>query len=165
MIKIVPTKDGSHTVVHEILGEHYHSIHGAIQESQHVFIQEGLDRHKDKPFIKVFEMGFGTGLNALLAYAFAEEHHIDIEYYTIEAYPLKVEQSKKLNYSDLVEAHGIFEKLHEAPWGEITHISAHFKVLKLEGLLESSDLSQITEVDVVFYDAFAPNAQSHLWEL
>lgn len=163
-MKIVSTKDGSHTVVHELLGEHYHSIHGALQESQHVFIQEGLGRHQDKKTIKVFEMGFGTGLNALLAYAFAEEHQINIEYYTIEAYPLAIDQAKQLNYPELLSAKGIFDKLHEIPWGEFTEISAHFNIMKIEGLLESTDLSRIPAIDVIFYDAFAPNAQAHLWE-
>jgi tRNA U34 5-methylaminomethyl-2-thiouridine-forming methyltransferase MnmC len=163
-MKIVSTKDGSHTVVHDVLGEHYHSIHGAMQESQHVFIKEGLERHKDKSTVKVFEMGFGTGLNALLSFAYAEKNQVKIEYYTIEAYPLDVEQAKQLNYPQLAGSKEMFDNIHTAIWGESIKLSANFQLMKIKGLLESTDLGLIPKIDVVFYDAFAPNSQAHLWE-
>lgn len=163
-MKIVSTKDGSHTVVHDVLGEHYHSIHGAMQESQHVFIKEGLERHKDKSTVKVFEMGFGTGLNALLSSAYAEKNQVKIEYYTIEAYPLDVEQAKQLNYPQLAGSKEMFDNILTAIWGESIKLSANFQLMKIKGLLESTDLSFIPKIDIVFYDAFAPNSQAHLWE-
>jgi tRNA U34 5-methylaminomethyl-2-thiouridine-forming methyltransferase MnmC len=163
-MKIVSTKDGSHTVIHDVLGEHYHSIHGAMQESQHVFIKEGLERHKDKSTVKVFEMGFGTGLNALLSCEYAEKNHVKVEYYTIEAYPLDVEQARQLNYPKLVGSKEMFNNIHDAVWEECIKLSANFQLMKIKGLLETTDLSFIPKIDVVFYDAFAPNSQAHLWE-
>ncbi|MFT5071060.1 MAG: tRNA U34 5-methylaminomethyl-2-thiouridine-forming methyltransferase MnmC [Chitinophagales bacterium] len=161
---IVPTKDGSNTLLHEELGEHYHSIHGALQESQHIFIKNGLALQAPKKKIVVFEMGFGTGLNALLALDYAKKHGISIDYYSIEAYPISIEESQSLAYDQIIEVEHAFSLLHHADWNKLSIISENFKLHKIEGFLEETALDFLPLVDVVFYDAFAPNAQAHLWE-
>lgn len=163
-MKIVKTKDGSNTILHESLNEHYHSIHGAVQESRHVFIQYGLGLIEKPTKICVFEMGFGTGLNALLAYEFAIQHGIQIDYYTIEAYPITANDAKNLAYDSLIDDTSVFVKLHEAEWNKTISISPQFNLHKIENLIEEADLSFLPPIDVIFYDAFAPNAQAHLWE-
>lgn len=163
-MKIVPTKDGSNTLLHKELGEHYHSIHGALQESQHVFIKNGLALYENTQHLVVFEMGFGTGLNALLAYEYAQQHKISIDYCSIEAYPISAEESASMDYDKLVEDQSIFTQIHEAKWNEIVPISPFFNLYKIEGFIENTSLDFIGPVDVIFYDAFAPEAQSHLWE-
>ena len=163
-MKIVRTKDGSNTVIHEQIQETYHSIHGAEQESRHVFIQHGLAHIANQQDIKVFEMGFGTGLNALLAYEYATKQQIKIDYYSIEAYPLSPEQASQLEYDHLIEDHSVFKKLHEANWNEMHTISAYFNLHKIDGFVEHTDFSFLPLIDVIFYDAFAPSAQAHLWE-
>lgn len=159
------TKDGSNTLFHPKFDEHYHSIHGAVQESMHVFIQNGLGLKSYKKELKVFEMGFGTGLNALLAYNYAEEHHLKIQYYSIEAYPIGKEQIASLSYDSLSTNQSIFGKLHALEWEEKHAISPFFDLHKIEGFLENKDLHSLPKMDIIFYDAFAPSAQEHLWEV
>ncbi|MCK5461894.1 MAG: SAM-dependent methyltransferase, partial [Bacteroidales bacterium] len=80
MPEIVTTEDGSHSIYVQALDEHYHSVHGAFTESQHVFIEAGLNQLKNS-HIRILEMGFGTGLNALLTFVEANKSNISI-YYT-----------------------------------------------------------------------------------
>ena len=117
-LQIIQTKDGSSSILNTGLNETYHSVHGALQESRHVFIEHGLRylSHKlNAPSLSVFEVGFGTGLNALLAAEFAQKSRIAIDYCTIETFPLPWEIATQLNYPQLLEWHdagGIFEKIH-----------------------------------------------------
>jgi tRNA U34 5-methylaminomethyl-2-thiouridine-forming methyltransferase MnmC len=163
-MKIVRTHDGSNTLIHKSINEHYHSIHGAEQEGRHVFIQNGLELVSNKSEIKVFEMGFGTGLNALLAHEFATKHQIKMTYYSIEAYPLSVDEASQLDYDNLIKDASVFKKLHEAAWNEHVAVSAQFSLHKIEGFLEKTSLALLEPIDVIFYDAFAPSAQAFLWE-
>jgi len=164
-MSIVKTEDGSNTLLHKSINEHYHSIHGALQESLHVFIQNGLDLIENKTEINVFEMGFGTGLNALLAYDYAVKNNIKINYFSIEAYPINMETAKQLNYNNLIDNSNIFMQLHEVKWNKSIPIATNFNLHKIEGFLEKTDLSFLPPIDVIFYDAFAPSAQEHLWEI
>lgn len=163
-MKLVKTKDGSDTVVHEIFDEHYHSIHGAKQESKHVFINHGLALVKVDGTIDLFEMGFGTGLNALLAFDYAEKNNLLLNYYSIEAYPLSFDDAMKLNYASLIEDQSIFAKLHQATWNALVPISSNFNLFKIQAKLEDYDLTSLPLMDLIFYDAFAPSAQAQLWE-
>ena len=95
------TEDGSTTLYNEIIGEHYHSTHGAIQESQFIFIKDGLNECK-KDEIHILEMGFGTGLNAFLTMLEAEKTGKKIHYHTVELYPISVEQAKTLNFAQIL---------------------------------------------------------------
>jgi len=168
-LDIIETGDGSHTIYDTILNETYHSKHGAIQESNHVYINEGLKYwvESNRPDnVKIFEMGFGTGLNVLLAVKFAVENKIDITYHCIEIAPLPGEIIKKLNYSSLIDISGcdeIYQSIHSSSWARSNTITKNFKLKKFK-----SDISLFKEeetYDVVFYDAFAPSKQADVWDM
>jgi tRNA U34 5-methylaminomethyl-2-thiouridine-forming methyltransferase MnmC len=161
---IIPTGDGSHTVEIPDLGITYHSTRGAIQESQHVFIKAGL-HHAFEQFpeeeIRVLEMGFGTGLNALLTVLEAQEHERKIEYTTIEQYPLSIEDAETLNYTATLGHSEAFKVIHNAAWNEPVSITPEFILNKLLADLINVDLA--APFHVIYYDAFAPEAQPELW--
>lgn len=159
--KIFLTEDGSHSLKVPGLDETYHSKHGAIQESQHVFIKAGLESFNSQDII-VFEMGFGTGLNAFLSYIYCRQNNIALRYFTLEKYPLSIEESRCLNYPEqLGEKRIVFEKLHSDQWQKEILISKNFSLSKMKGDMLDTVLS--LEVDIVYYDAFGPNIQPGLW--
>ena len=156
------TEDGSHTLHIAELDEPYHSIHGAIQESLHVFLEHGF-RTINKPSIKILELGFGTGLNTLLTLSEANKRNISVHYHAVEKYPLEQEEYILLNYEDFIDGiqPGSLLKLHEAPWGKDVLITEDFTLIK-----ELSDIRTISTkgpYDLVYFDAFAPKKQAHLW--
>ena len=165
--KIVITEDGSSSLFVEDLNEHYHSIHGAIQESKHIFIQTGLQSETTRNLdtINILEIGFGTGLNALLTYFSALETHQNICYTAIELYPLDMEEVRLLNYPDFMEyadANSIFRQLHEVEWEQSIAISGHFSICKhRQSILEFP--YPLLAFDLVYFDAFAPDVQPKLW--
>ncbi|WP_080237292.1 tRNA (5-methylaminomethyl-2-thiouridine)(34)-methyltransferase MnmD [Spirosoma rigui] len=163
-VRVVPTADGSSTVFNETLGKPYHSIHGAIQESQRVYIEVGLlaalEKFPDQT-LQVFEMGFGTGLNALLTNAEAERHQRRINYVAIDAYPLPLLEAEQLNYDQLLGT-TILPVLHQSPWGEPVTVNPYMKLTKLAGQLQSLVLP--AQFHLIYYDAFAPSSQPELWE-
>jgi tRNA U34 5-methylaminomethyl-2-thiouridine-forming methyltransferase MnmC len=153
------TDDGSHTLFVPLLNEHYHSTHGAIQESQHVYINAGLSYCK-KQQINILEIGFGTGLNALLAAIYAENNNLNFNYTTYELYPINSTVVESLNYGkQLNEA--IFSDIHKAVWNTKCKISSGFSLLKIEENITSAVLD--TDYDVIFFDAFAPEVQPEMW--
>lgn len=162
--EFVITQDGSHTIYLRDMDEHYHSTHGAIQESMHIYINEGLLQFLGKK-ISILEIGFGTGLNAFLTYIFAKKHHISVDYYSIEKYPLTEPEYKSLNYAsgEFCEFAPIFEKLHSAGWNTDFVIDSDFKLHKIQDDLTTHQFDLPTKVDLVYYDAFAPNKQPDLW--
>lgn len=156
------TEDGSHTLFVPEMEETYHSVHGAIQESLHVFLGQGF-LTLDKEFLNILEIGFGTGLNALLTLAEANKRDIKVRYHGIEKYPLDYEEYSLLNYENFIEGltPGNLMKMHESPWNEAVPISDHFTLFK-----EQSDLREIKlqgPYDLVYFDAFDPVKQAHLW--
>lgn len=156
------TEDGSHTLYVPELNEHYHSIHGAVQESMHVFIKSGLHYFKHKKELSIFEAGFGTGLNALLTLAECENTRQIINYTSIEKYPITNNEIEALNYHDLVPGFSQeFKKLHTAPWESFAKITSNFKLLKVENDLVNYE--HATNYDLIFFDAFAPDLQPDLW--
>lgn len=171
------TKEGSSTLFLPHKNEHYHSIHGAIQEAECVYINAGLEHIiTQNPInnpIYIFEMGFGTGLNAFLSLIKAHKTNTEIFYTTIEAYPLEQKIWQKLNYSNFVEDEfkSYYSLINASKWDEITKVSTNaftsisenFSLLKVKGKIENIELP--TNIyDVVYYDAFAPNIQPELWE-
>jgi tRNA U34 5-methylaminomethyl-2-thiouridine-forming methyltransferase MnmC len=158
------TEDGSHTVYIPELNEHYHSIYGAINESMHVYIEQGLLQTKIKK-LSILEVGFGTGLNAFLTYGFAQRENLEIEYYTLEKYPLKKQEYSTLNYPEKIfkEYSHLFDTIHEAQWDKMIEISPNFKLYKLEVDLISFQFDNIPMVDLVYFDAFAPGKQPEMW--
>lgn len=170
VIKIITTEDGSHSLYHEGLKETYHSFHGALQESIYVFIEKGLRFWRNKSGlpkeVSIFEVGFGTGLNALLAAQFAMENMVKINYTTLEPFPLAIDLVEKLNYSEqigLAHLTEIFKMLHQGEWNEVIVLEDFFHFTKLQTKLE--DFVTTEKFDVVFFDAFAPNKQAELWEI
>ncbi len=168
MPQLLLTNDGSHTLHHAELNETYHSKHGAIQESEHVFIKAGLQYYLGKNPLKteinILEVGFGTGLNALLTFLAAEKSGCKINYTTLEAFPLHTEIINQLNYPGLLpgtNAESIFSQLHICPWEKMLLLGNNFSFQKLKTTLQS--YTTVTLYDIIFFDAFAPGVQPELW--
>ena len=161
-IKLIETEDGSHTLVNLDLNEGYHSLKGARGESMHVFIEAGLryfQKLKPANSISIFEVGFGTGLNAWLSYEYAAQNPNTKFYYeSIETLPVEREIYEKLNFSEDT----VFQSLHEVSWEE-QHVFGNFLLTKkLQSLREFHVVDQA--YDIVFFDAFAPSKQPEMWE-
>lgn len=160
--KRIETADGSHSLWIPGLDETYHSRHGAIQESEHVFIANGLARFKENPsHVKVLEVGFGTGLNALLAFRYGRENRMKVSYTTIEKYPLSQHEWQSLNYGSMLDDSTVFNALHEAAWNKQIALSEGFSLRKIKMDLDAVKLS--ASFDIVFYDAFGPRVQPNMW--
>jgi len=170
--KIVTTTDGSHSIFIPDLNEHYHSIHGAIQESRHVFIEAGLKYIPSSPnAISVLEIGFGTGLNALLTILESQNSNLKIIYTSIEAFPLSDEIVRQLNYaSELkqdantykVDLQNSFDTMHQSEWGKEILISENFNFKKIQKTLQETELKD-QEFDLIYFDAFGPPVQPEMW--
>jgi tRNA U34 5-methylaminomethyl-2-thiouridine-forming methyltransferase MnmC len=146
------------------LDETYHSRHGALQESIYVFIQKGLTHWfglTGSASVSILEVGFGTGLNALLTAQYAIDHSVKINYVSLEAFPIGDDIWRNLNYSDH-DPSGLFQKLHQAKWNERQDISPSFSLTKLHQTLQEVELP-LQAFDVIFYDAFAPSKQPEMW--
>ena len=168
MRKIVISEDGSSTIYQSDIDEHYHSIKGAIQESQHIFIQAalkywiGILKNKEVKELNILEIGFGTGLNALLV--ILEDLDIKINYYTFEAYPLEQEIIDTLKYHNNSSVDSLFKRLHEVEWNEIKVISDYFSIFKINKDFSLFISDQFNELfDIVFFDAFSPDKQPRMW--
>ena len=125
---LIVTSDGSHSISVPELNVTYHSIHGAIQESMHVFINAGLNFLRNE-VIQIFEVGFGTGLNALLTIIESEKSGQIIYYETIEPFPISADELHQLNYCDVLnrkDLQPIFEKLHNCEWEIEISITKNF---------------------------------------
>jgi tRNA U34 5-methylaminomethyl-2-thiouridine-forming methyltransferase MnmC len=166
-ITLVLSKDGSHTLLNTSLNETYHSRNGALQEALHVYIKNGLLVFKELEKVVVLEVGFGTGLNALLTWNKAEELKLKVEYHTLEPLPIEKNITSQLNYPSLLEVdepHSAerFKHLHEAAWEEAVVMSEFFTIYKYKSTLEEKIVSPNT-FNVCYFDAFAPNHQEDVW--
>jgi len=161
--KLIKTSDGSHSILNTSLDETYHSENGAINESQHVFIQNGLSII-EKNEINILEIGFGTGLNVLLTYQFAIEHKKKIKYITIEKYPLKSELIKRLNYPEQLNIDKkFFLNLHICEWNKVQYLNPNFSFKKYNADLLNFNFSEHKNIDLVYFDTFSPSKQAELW--
>lgn len=162
---LIVTDDGSHSLSIPELGVSYHSTHGAIQESQHIFIQEGLTPLLAKhAALSIFEMGFGTGLNALLTYIAIENYPVKIYYETIETSPIDVALAASLNYTALLNRPDLqshFLQLHQLPWDSPQQISERFYLYKRR--VSITDILLTSTFNLVYFDAFDPETQPALW--
>jgi tRNA U34 5-methylaminomethyl-2-thiouridine-forming methyltransferase MnmC len=182
--QIVQSADGSHTIFLPELGEHFHSMHGALQESIHVFIQQGfLQAPVSGGQVSILEVGFGTGLNGLLTLLVAQAKGIRVRYIGLEAFPLEREESLALNYPEQVcnrqdgppsglQPHGysrarlesLFIGLHNAPWEQSFEPVPGFVLEKRKVMVEEANLPS-NQFDLVYFDAFAPGVQPGVWTM
>ena len=158
------TEDGSQTIYLPEMDEHYHSVHGAIQESLHIYIEQGLLQTTKKD-LSVLEIGFGTGLNAYLTYCIAQRENISVHYCSLEKYPLNKQEYSLLKYpTNLFTEHSpIFDQMHQAAWNKKVQLSEIFQLEKFHADLLTFQFNEIAQFDLVYYDAFAPGKQPEMW--
>ncbi len=165
-ISFLVTDDNSHTLFSERFKTTYHSTRGAMSESKHVFIQNGL-QYVHEQFqakeISILEIGFGTGLNAFMTYLFAEEHALKINYQSVEAYPVPLAEASQLNYTNDFSGQEkvVFSQLHLQEWNREMQVSNLFTLKKHLCLLE--EFSSQKQFDLIYFDAFSPSEQPELW--
>lgn len=164
--QIITTEDGSHSLFVPQLNEHYHSTHGAIQESRHVYIEAGFCASASKQ-INVLEVGFGTGLNTFLTLLESEKTDTQVHYTTIELYPLDCDKANQLNYPEHISETNkasLFLNLHTAEWNKSVEITANFILHKIEtNFSNPTNLDATKQFDVIYFDAFAPEKQPEMW--
>ncbi len=161
------TADGSPTLLSEQFGVLYHSKHGAVQETQHVFIDAGLlEKAKTTNEIHILEIGFGTGLNALMTLLEADKKGLRVHYTSVEAYPVAMETANKLKTvleQLLFEKAAFFQTIHAAEWEKAVVLNSNFTLTKVNTFFENIEYQN--QFDVIYFDAFAPEGQPHLWEV
>ena len=167
--KIVTTGDGSTTIQITDWNEQYHSMHGAVQEARHVFLKMGLDfwmnENPDQNSLHILEIGFGTGLNALLTLIHTEKSSVNLLYEGVEAYPVSSEELAQLNYLEAADAQvfeAVFEKMHQTPWEQTEIITEAFQLKKRKQTFET--LEDQDQHDLIYFDAFGARVQPELWE-
>jgi len=163
-LEIKLTNDGSKTIYIPEMDEHYHSSNGAFNEAMHVFIEHGLRTFAlDKP-IQIFEMGFGTGLNALLTLNETKKLNRFIEYIGIDAFPVDFSIIQQMDYSSFngMESTVDFLRLHELSWNEKHQFSPFFSFQKIKCKIEDFEPENET-IDLIYFDAFGPRAQKEMW--
>ncbi len=161
--ELIVTSDGSNTLYVPELNETYHSIHGALQESMHVFIKEGLNYCKLDQ-LELLEVGFGTGLNSLLTGINSTKTQRKVRMHSLEAFPLKREEYDLLKYTelDVLKIYSnMFEKIIDAKWNLMNQITSNFSLQKTK--IRVQDFHQTNKYDLIYFDAFAPDKQPELW--
>ena len=160
----IRTADGSPSLRIPDWDESYHSVHGALQESTHVFIRMGLEHVPSKATLDILEMGFGTGLNALLTAVHPRLNDLKVRYTGLEAFPLTEAEWQHLDYPSLLEASNalhIYERLHRSPWDHFTEITPEFKLRKRT--LDFRQFHELEAYDLIYFDAFGARVQPELW--
>jgi tRNA U34 5-methylaminomethyl-2-thiouridine-forming methyltransferase MnmC len=159
--EIIQTLDGSTTIHLPEINESYHSKHGAIQEAYHVFIKNGLSLFDDKS-VSVLEIGFGTGLNAIITYLESQNKQQNINYVGVEAYPVSFDEAMQMNYvKELNSDNEVFAEMHSCDWEIKKSFSATFSLLKRKQFFQ--DISDVNEYDLIYFDAFGFRVQPELW--
>ena len=168
--KIITTDDGSKTIQIEDWNEQYHSIHGAIQEANHVYLKRGLHHFcyskSNKESIKnisILEIGFGTGLNAFITCLEAEKLKAQVDYCGVEAYPVSQKEIRQLNYAELIsdKSEHVFSKLHDMQWKEPVKITSNFTLTKRQQFF--SQIDDVNYFNLIYFDAFGARVQPELW--
>lgn len=159
-IAIQTTADGSSTLYRPDMDEHYHSTNGSVTEAMHVYIATGLQACTKTPR-SVLEIGFGTGLNAILTYLEAEKSQQPVHYTTCELYPLPLTTIQQLNFGLSEQATNVLHQLHSCAWDSSQTIAPFFTLHK-----RKTDLTQLNiegNYDVIYFDAFGPDKQPEMW--
>lgn len=164
--EILHTADGSTTIHLPEWNEQYHSKHGALQEARHVFIKSGLEKvlESEKKTIAILEIGFGTGLNALVTWEAAKKREVLINYNGVEAYPVFQAEVDELNFPEVLEdpeAASFFGKIHRAEWEDPFPVSDIFTLTKQQKLFQ--EITDVNQYDLVYFDAFGARVQPDLW--
>ncbi len=161
--QFITTKDGSTTLFLPSLNETYHSVHGAVQEAEHVYIQKGLAFLNPIKQINILEIGFGTGLNALLTMLYCNKNNINCSYITLEKYPLTNQEIQQVNYGTYCNGKNEFDSIHNAEWNVTSKLSQNFEIQKMQFDLLHDELNE--KFDLIYFDAFAPDKQAEMWTL
>lgn len=164
-MKTLITADGSHTLQSNRVDDTYHSTHGAANEAEIVYITHGLKFCFDtcQGPINLLEIGFGTGLNALLTAIEATRCQRKVTYYTLEPFPIDAETIRSLNYGDIYnEFPLLFSNIHESPWNRPVEITPYFTLIKLDTTLQEVDFG-CSMFQLVYFDAFGPDKQPEVW--
>jgi len=162
--EIITTDDGSTSFRIPEWGESFHSTHGAIQETKHVFIKNGLALFSNQN-ISILEIGFGTGLNALATLAEQPHLNLNVHYETIEAYPLSWQEASQMNYCELLQQPALaplFAKMHQCPWNEEVTLNSHFILKKRKQFFQ--EINDLSQFDLIYFDAFGAQVQPELWQ-
>jgi tRNA U34 5-methylaminomethyl-2-thiouridine-forming methyltransferase MnmC len=158
------TADGSPTLYVPELDETYHSMHGSVQEAKHVFIENGLHFvTAQSKQVNILEVGFGTGLNALLTAQYAKENAINVNYVGLEAYPVEEKIWKAIKYLDGPDAQEFYSRMMGLPFAETEVYDAFFRICKMAFSIQ--EWATTEKFDLIYYDAFGPKAQPEMWEL
>lgn len=162
--QIKKTADGSSTIYLPGMDEQYHSLNGAITESEYVFVKMGFLHHPASEPV-IFEVGFGTGLNCLLTAVWAQKQKRRTIYYTVEKYPVEKELIEQLGYGALIseEADEMFKKIHACKWEEKVQISECFQLVKMKADITKDKPNVEQPANVVYFDAFGPGKQPEMW--
>lgn len=169
-LKIISTEDGSHSIFNAALDETYHSRHGAIQESLHVFIQNGLRfwlNGKSTSKVSILEIGLGTGLNTLLTVQESLKGSIQYYYTSVEAFPVPMDLIQQLNYARQLNwdsGEKLFHEIHSSRWNSPMWLTPQLMLEKREMKIQELELKE-NQYDVIFFDAFAPNKQPEMWNI
>jgi tRNA U34 5-methylaminomethyl-2-thiouridine-forming methyltransferase MnmC len=161
MQRVRITDDGFTTLFSEEFNQFYHSVRGALDETQRVYIELGLlAKMQETTEISILELGFGTGLNALVTAFEAQKNNLKVNYTSLEPFPISEEDVKLLNYQTGAET-DLIKKLHRVNWEESVEISSNFSLKKVKSTLQDFKTDKL--FDVIYYDAFAPSSQPELW--
>jgi tRNA U34 5-methylaminomethyl-2-thiouridine-forming methyltransferase MnmC len=162
LIQIKTTSDGSHTIYVAEMDEHYHSIHGAVQESNFIFINAGLEWIKTNP-LRIFEVGFGTGLNTLLTVLKTMQGFREVNYTAIEKFPVEETIIRSLNHHLYAGESGkeLADRIYSASWDKWVRICNNFNLRKIKGDITIYPLSG--KYDLIYFDAFGPDKQPEMW--
>tara|TARA_Y100000991_G_scaffold207077_1_gene184763 strand:+ start:569 stop:1240 length:672 start_codon:yes stop_codon:yes gene_type:complete len=166
-LNLKQTADGSSTLYNQMLDEHYHSIHGALNESIHVFIRMGflnfVESFKSAKDINILEIGFGTGLNCILTFIENIKLNISLNYTALEPFPLEMEIIDNLDFNLASRHLDAFKLIHQSFWEKPVEINKQFSLEKSR--LELKDFNDNKFYDIIYFDAFAPSKQPELWKV
>jgi tRNA U34 5-methylaminomethyl-2-thiouridine-forming methyltransferase MnmC len=167
-LKIYSTLDHSNTLFNEEINETYHSRNGALEESNYVFIEKGLNHvlKSVKSNLNILEIGFGTGLNAILTLQHTQnEHELIIQYDALETTPLPLDLITLLGYNTFLSTDNdvLFENMHSSKWNVQNSIINNFQLHKINARLQ--DFIPAHQYDLIYFDAFAPDKQPDMWTI
>lgn len=167
--RVIQTNDGSSSVIDSFLNASFHSVHGALTESNHVYINSGLSQFQNslEP-IRIFEFGFGTGLNTFLSFIYGHKHAISIAYTAIDSHILENDLVSQLDYPKhplLLPYSDSFFLIHQQDWNQTMQLSHGFSLHKIKSDWNAYVPDEINVYDLVFFDAFGPEVQPELWDI